>query len=186
MTSRDPITGGLLLLSWGLAAMASGCWGLPSAHTISRNYRFGEAPVDPPGADACGYEDTLRGGRIFQMYCGACHNARALGERPFSNYEVASAHMREQAYLTGKEYRQLIHFLRRWHDVGPPTADVEPSPKRLYFSQPISELRPKPPEGTAPPPRLVPPEPGGASPAIPKPEGEPREGGTGNDGPSLP
>jgi mono/diheme cytochrome c family protein len=120
-----------------------GCWAYPSAHTISRNYGYSEGPVDPPPHGAgCQFDDVTHGGQLFKLYCGACHNARALAERPFANYEVAIAHMREQAYLTGKEYRQIIHFLRRWDDVGPPTPDVEPSPRRLVFSQPISELRP--------------------------------------------
>ena len=97
----------------------------------------------------------MAGGRLFQLYCGSCHNARPLGERPFSNYQVAVAHMRDQAYLTGKEYRQIIHFLRRWDDVGPPTPAVQPSPKRLVFSQPISESRgaeAEPTPGSIPPP----------------------------------
>ena len=64
---------------------------------------------------------------------GTGHNARPLGERPLSNYHVAVAHMRDQAYLTGKEFRQIIAFLRRWQDVGPPTPDVGPSPKRFVF-----------------------------------------------------
>jgi hypothetical protein len=50
--------------------------------------------------------------------------------------------MRTQAYLTGEEYRKLIHYLRRWHDLGPPIADNEPSPKRFFFDQPIAELHP--------------------------------------------
>jgi hypothetical protein len=129
----------------GLAAASAaigGCWQIPSAHTISRNYSRGDAPVDPPKSGEGGnYDDFVSGGQVFKMYCGTCHNARALGERPFSNYEVAATHMRKQAYLTGKEYRQLIFFLRRWHDVGPPTPDIEPSPKRFIYSQPISELR---------------------------------------------
>src|SRR5262245_58245748 len=82
----------------------AGCWGPPSAHTVSRNYSTGEAPVDPPRDGGSGFEDCVSGGRLFQLYCGSCHNARALGERPFANYEVAMSHMREQAYLTGKEY----------------------------------------------------------------------------------
>ena len=49
--------------------------------------------------------------------------------------------MRDQAYLTGKEYRQIIQFLRRADDVGPPTPSTATSPKRLVFSQPISELQ---------------------------------------------
>src|SRR5262245_33458378 len=96
----------------GLAVGAgAGCGIVPSAHTVSRNYSLGEAPVDPPGDAHHGHhDDYVAGGKLFKMYCGNCHNARPLSERPFSNYEVATAHMREQAYLTGKEYRQLIYF----------------------------------------------------------------------------
>lgn len=114
---------------------------------------------DAAGTDACPperYEDQLTGGRVFQMYCGACHNARALGERPFASYENATNHMRVRANLTGEEYRKLMVFLRYWHDVPPQTPPNEPSPKRFIFSQPISELRPEP---AAPPQDVVPPEP---------------------------
>lgn len=124
-------------------AATAGCWLTPSAHTISRNYSVGDAPIDPPREAGAHHDDYVQGGKLFQWYCGACHNARALSERPFSNYEVATAHMREQAYLTGKEYRQLIHYLRRWHDVGPPTPEVELSPRRFFPTQPIRELRPE-------------------------------------------
>jgi hypothetical protein len=133
------------LFSLALVSFATACAGcrpVPSAHTISRNYSLGDAPIDPPSVHNASYEHCLTGGRVFKMYCASCHNARALGERPFASYEVAVAHMREQAYLTGTEYRALIHFLRRWHDVGPPTSEVEPGSKRLVFSQPITELRP--------------------------------------------
>jgi len=137
--------------TWLLSAVAGllacgaviGCWNSPSAHTTSRNYSHGDAPIDPPNCSGTQFDDITSGGKLFKLYCGACHNARALGERPFANYEVAVAHMRQQAYLTGKEYRQIIHFVRRWHDVGPPTPDVDPSPKKLTFSQPIPELRPQ-------------------------------------------
>lgn len=130
--------------------VCGGLWGCetPSAHTTSRDYSQGDTPVDPP-QDSRGFEDRVGGGQLFQMYCGACHNARALGERPFSNYEVATAHMREQAYLTGTEYRKILHFLRRWHEVGPPTPEVTPSPRRFFFSQPVPELRPRDPEPRA-------------------------------------
>ena len=123
-----------------------------SAHTFSRNYGLREdVPVDPPAAATD--RDYLEGGRLYKMYCGSCHNARPLSERPFSNNEVTLAHMREQAYLTGREYRQILHFLRRWHDVGPPTPAVEPSPKQIVFPQPVSELRDAgaPPEPKSPP-----------------------------------
>jgi hypothetical protein len=95
------------------------------------------------------YEDSLTGGHIFQMYCGACHNARALGERPFASYENATNHMRVRANLTGEEYRKLMVFLRYWHVIPPQTRPVEPSPKRFIFSQPISELRPDKPSPQA-------------------------------------
>jgi len=35
-------------------------------------------------------------------------------------------------------------WLRRWHDVPPPHPPLEAGPKRLIFSQPISELREQP------------------------------------------
>ena len=87
------------------------------------------------------------------MYCNQCHNARALGERPFANYQNVVAHMRVRANLTGEEYAKLDAFLRRWHDVPPPNPPVESSPKRLIFSQPIAELREQPPAVPAAAPR---------------------------------
>ena len=120
------------------------CAKIKSAHTFSRDYKYRQVPSDPPGVNECvKYDEITHGGQLFKQYCGSCHNARALGERPFSNYEVAFAHMRRHAYLTGDEYRRLIHFLRRWHDLGPATPDIEPAPKRMFFSQPIAELRPQ-------------------------------------------
>ncbi len=75
------------------------------------------------------------------MYCSYCHNAPSLGEKPYAQFRNIAAHMRVRANLTGKEYVKLMEFLRRWNDVPPPTAPVDPSPKRFYFSQPIPELR---------------------------------------------
>ena len=133
------------LLSGALVALAvaNGCYS-PSAHTISRNYSLREdLPVDPP--TDCRDPDFLEGGRLYRMYCGSCHNFRPLSERPFSNNDISLAHMRDQAYLTGREYRQIVHFMRRWHDLGPPTPEVEPAPNRLIFPQPINETRDSPP-----------------------------------------
>ena len=87
----------------------------------------------------------MTGGKVFEMYCGYCHNAPALAERPFASYRNVAAHMRVRANLTGKEYAKLMEFLRRWHDVPPPNPPVEPSPKRFFFAQPIPELREKTP-----------------------------------------
>jgi hypothetical protein len=75
------------------------------------------------------------------MYCSYCHNAPALAERPFSNFQNVAAHMRVRANLTGKEYAKVMEFLRRWHDVPPIESHEVPSPKRFIFSQPIPELR---------------------------------------------
>jgi hypothetical protein len=136
-----------------IVVLVAGCEAI-SPHTISRNYSQREhLPVDPPRRPSGTYDDFVAGGRLFQQYCGSCHNARPLSERPFSNYHVALTHMRDQAYLTGKEYRQLIVFLRRMDNVGPPTPEVEPSPKKMVFSQPISELKGESSSaGPAPPP----------------------------------
>jgi hypothetical protein len=185
--SRPAIVAVLFALA---IALAGGCE-TPSPHTFSRNYGLRpDAPVDPPGTPPCApaADDCANGGRLFKLYCGSCHNARPLGERPFSNYQVAIAHMRDQAYLTGKEYRQIIMFLRRWDNVGPPTPAVEPSPKRLIFSQPAGEppgakaeagaaadpAPPPPPDASAgpwPKPAAAPaPQPGGpAGPRAPQP-----------------
>jgi hypothetical protein len=115
----------------------------------------GPAPLrmPRPGEEACSYEDSLTGGEVFSMYCAQCHNARALAERPFANYQNVAAHMRVRANLTGKEYEKLLTFLRRWHDVPSPVPDreVDPSPKRITFSQPIAELREQPPAAPAGP-----------------------------------
>jgi hypothetical protein len=162
------------------AALVAGCQ-TPSPHTISRNYSLREGvPVDPPRIISEAQDDCAAGGRLFKLYCGSCHNARPLGERPFSNYHVALTHMRDQAYLTGKEYRQLMYFLRRWDNVGPPTPPVEPSPKRFVFAQPIPEFRGEMSQPATPAPPPAGPgawqqsgAPGAAGTAAPRPPGGP-------------
>jgi hypothetical protein len=136
----DGVSRSLGLLA-AAAALVAGCE-TPSPNSISRNYTLREGiPVDPPRVVSAAQDDCAAGGELFKQYCGSCHNARPLGERPFSNYHVALTHMRDQAYLTGKEYRQIMYFLRRWDNIGPATPPVEPSPKQFVFSQPIAELR---------------------------------------------
>jgi hypothetical protein len=137
--------------------------GAPDPSGQGQNVLGGPEAIAPPiPGGAVGpvlpvrYEDALTGGRVFQMYCGACHNARALGERPFASYQNAATHMRVRANLTGEEYRKLMVYLRYWHDIPPQSPPVEPSPKRLIFSQPLSELRP---EGAAGPEAVPPPAP---------------------------
>ena len=123
--------------------MAFGAFLTPGCQSTPINVGDGPAPLRMPrpegGADS--FEDSLSGGEVFAMYCNQCHNARALGERPFSNYQNVAAHMRVRANLTGVEYAKLMEFLRRWHDVPSPTPPLEPSPKRLIFGQPVAELR---------------------------------------------
>jgi hypothetical protein len=87
------------------------------------------------------WEDEVTGGQLFSMYCGYCHNARAIGERPFSNYQNVVAHMRVRALMTGEEQAKIEAFFRRWHDIPPASGPIEASPKRQIFSQPIPELR---------------------------------------------
>ena len=141
---RNPWTAGFTLCLAGSLALL-GCYHSP---VETSEFAQGPAPLrmPPPGKNGEGcdcYEDSLTGGQVFTMYCGYCHNAPTLAERPFSNYQNVAAHMRVRANLTGKEYAKLLEFLRRWHDVPPPNPPVEPSPKRLTFSQPIPELRPQ-------------------------------------------
>ncbi len=137
---------------WIMAALTAaaplaifGCYStMPDYSRLAR----GPAPLRMPSPQrveeaSCSYEDSLTGAQIFSMYCSECHNPRPLSERPFSNFKNVAVHMRVRANLTGKEYAKLVEFLHRWHDVPPPTAPPvdAPSPKRLIFGQPMSELR---------------------------------------------
>jgi hypothetical protein len=137
---------GLILAVGGVLATL-GCYNTP---IDTSEYAVGPAPRRMPspagneqGCDC--YEDSLTGGQIFTMYCSYCHNAPTLAERPFASYKNVASHMRVRANLTGKEYAKLMAWLRRWHDVPPPHAPIEPSPKRFIYSEQISELRPKTP-----------------------------------------
>ena len=137
---------------WSLALMFPltslvwlvGCYNTPVNFST---YSQGPAPLRMPGpgqdSENCSYEDSLQGHHIFEMYCGACHNARTLSERPFSSYQNVAQHMRVRANLTGKESAKLLAWMRRWHDVPAPEQREAPSPKRFFFSQPIPELREK-------------------------------------------
>jgi hypothetical protein len=143
------LAGSVLVLG---ACLAAGCYTTPP---WTSDYERGPAPLRMPSpakeADCECYEDSLTGGQVFTMYCSYCHNAPSLAERPYSQFRNVAAHMRVRANLTGKEYAKLEEFLRRWNDVPPPNPPVEPSPKRLIFSQPINELRDeKPPAEDAP------------------------------------
>ena len=123
----------------------SGCYNTP---IDTSEHAQGPAPRRMPSParekEDCGsYEDSLTGGQVFTMYCSYCHNAPNLAERNFANFKNVASHMRVRANLTGKEYAKLMEFLRRWHDVPEPNPPLEPSPKRLIFSQPMNELRPE-------------------------------------------
>jgi hypothetical protein len=130
----------LMLAVTGLL-LAFGCYNTPiDVSDLSR----GPAPLRMPSPSKdgnCCYEDSLEGGHIFEMYCGACHNMRALSERPFASYQNAFAHMRVRANLTGKEYAKLMAWMRRWYDLPPPVQHEAPAPRRFIFSQPIAEQR---------------------------------------------
>ena len=80
----------------------------------------------PKGEETSGnWSDEVTGGQLFSMYCGFCHNARAIGERPFSNYQNVLAHMRVRALMTGEEQAKIEAFFRRWHDIPPASGPIE-------------------------------------------------------------
>jgi hypothetical protein len=137
---RNPWLGGAVLGLTGLLAVA-GCYNTP---VDTSDLALGPAPrrfPSPVKESTCCYEDSLTGGQVFEMYCSYCHNAPSLAERPFGNFRNVAAHMRVRANLTGKEYAKVVEFLRRWHDVPPPNPPLDAGPKRLTFTQPISELK---------------------------------------------
>ncbi len=127
------------LVLLGVALPAVGCYNPPvDVSQLPAPLRFRLKK----GEELSGrWEDEVTGGQLFSMYCGYCHNARALGERPFSNYQNVVAHMRVRALMTAEEQAKIEGFMRRWHDVPPASGPIEPSPKRQIFSQPIAELR---------------------------------------------
>jgi hypothetical protein len=131
-------TGGLLGLAAAVLSTV-GCYNPPvDVSQTPAPFRFNMRK----GEELSGrYEDEVTGGQLFSMYCGYCHNARAIGERPFSNYQNVLAHMRVRALMTGEEQAKIEAFFRRWHDVPPASGPIEPAPKRQIFSQPIPELR---------------------------------------------
>jgi hypothetical protein len=152
------------LLVTCLAGIFSGCQGPPllpkddpqGTRVSTTSFVKGPAPLRMPSPDQNAgsdrFEDTVTGGQVYQMYCSQCHNRRPLSERPFANYRNVAAHMRTRANLTGKEYEKLFDFMRRVQDAELPLPDLEPSPKRFTFSQPIADLEPQR-EGTPDPPR---------------------------------
>jgi hypothetical protein len=134
-----------LAVLMGLVLGTTGCQNLPWLQETS-DFTHGPAPLRTPGPGrnpgSDRYIDNVNGGELFKMYCLYCHNWRPITERPFSNYQNVMAHMRVRANLTGDEYEILMDWLRHMQDVPAPTQRAEPSPKRLIYSQPISELRP--------------------------------------------
>jgi hypothetical protein len=159
---------------WVIGFAALGCQNTP----IDLSQGPARWRIPRPGPPAESFEDSLTGGEVFAMYCNQCHNARALGERPFANYQNVAAHMRVRANITGEEYAKLIEFLRRWHDVPQPTPPVEPSPKRLIFSQPIAELHEdKPAQPAAGAPQPAPAQAAGAPALAPAPAAGPAPAG---------
>ncbi len=135
--------------AWTLAiigAIGSGCTMTAPKFSASPRYTDGPAPLREQGpgriVEAKGFEAEVTGGELYKMYCAYCHVRRQLSERPFSNTQNVFAHMRSRVSLTGVEYEKLIDWLQKIDDVPSGTPAPEPSPKRLIYSQPISELKP--------------------------------------------
>ncbi len=134
---RSRIARFLVLIALALSTL--GCYNPPvDVSQKPAPFRFGVKKGEELSGN---WEDEVTGGQLFSMYCGYCHNARSIGERPFSNYQNVLAHMRVRALMTGEEQAKIEAFFRLWHDVPSPSEPIEPSPKRQIFSQPIAELR---------------------------------------------
>ena len=125
----------------------------------------GPAPwrMPRPGGDAESYEDSLTGGKVFSMYCNQCHNARALGERPFANYQNMAATSHSPGQLHRGRVREAHGIpaplarcpatdpARRTisQAADPPPADRRASRRDAPQSQPAAGAQPQP--GPAPP-----------------------------------
>ena len=152
-TMRKLWLAGTSILGIVAVLAVAGCYHTPVDTSVLAN---GPAPLrmPSPAKDAEGectcYEDSLTGGRVFDMYCSYCHNAPQLAERNFANFRNVASHMRVRANLTGKEYAKLMEFLRRWHDVPPPNPPQPQAPTLHIFKAPINELREQPPADAKP------------------------------------
>lgn len=52
------------------------------------------------------------GARLWAENCGRCHLIRSPQERSDREWEIIVQHMRTRAYLTGKESRKILEFLK--------------------------------------------------------------------------
>jgi hypothetical protein len=118
-----------------------GCYHTPINTSVDSPAPLQVPPLGQEASAHGNYEDSLTGGQVFTMYCGYCHFARSLAERPFANYRTAAAHMRVVADLTGKEHAKLLEYMRRFHDIPPGDQTESSPPNRFFYSQPLNELR---------------------------------------------
>lgn len=52
------------------------------------------------------------GAKLWAENCGRCHLIRSPKERSDREWEIIMQHMRTRAYLTGKESRRILEFLK--------------------------------------------------------------------------
>ncbi len=58
-------------------------------------------------------EDTgLSGAQLWAQTCVHCHNSRSPASYSDTEWAIAMNHMRQQAHLTGDEYRKILEFLQ--------------------------------------------------------------------------
>ncbi len=102
MKSKQTILACALTLG-GITAMTavfSGCQGT-------------ETTVQPGDSAAAVTEDTgLSGAQLWAQTCAHCHNSRSPASYSDAKWEVAMAHMRQQAYLSGDQARKVLDFLK--------------------------------------------------------------------------
>ncbi len=58
-------------------------------------------------------EDTgLSGAQLWAQTCIHCHNSRSPASYSDTEWAITMNHMRQQAHLTGDEYRKILEFLQ--------------------------------------------------------------------------
>ncbi len=50
--------------------------------------------------------------KLWEQNCSRCHNVPEPASLSDSEWDVAGAHMRVRAYLTGKEVDEIVNFLK--------------------------------------------------------------------------
>ena len=105
MNTRN-IARACVLVAAGLGAAAAL---VPGCQSNNGEPRAGETLENMEVASA---DTGLSGAQLWAQTCIHCHNSRSPASYSDAEWNIAMSHMRQQAHLTGDQYRKILEFLR--------------------------------------------------------------------------